>query len=180
MTLTLCGVSAAPECALFPKRVTISDDSSRAIWAHFSSRGMNLPNAWVGEAVSGYTTSLALVLLTLLPCIADLGLLVYKQDGPATPLICEALSVFEIDNNMSQPPLQQMLVLLLRTVKRLSISGGTADLLQLPFNSVEHLRSICWQKWPLIHASHKRCRSLTSSVSLHRTRLIPNMPIFEP
>jgi hypothetical protein len=63
MTLTLCVVSTAPECALSLKRVPVYHDTIQAIRAHFESLGMTLPNAWIEEAITGYITSLALCFL---------------------------------------------------------------------------------------------------------------------
>jgi hypothetical protein len=143
--------SSGPE----PTSADSIDIANQPLWIsdirrHFKSLNNKYIDFWQRQVLSGQTSSIAMMLLTLLPRVAQVEAFVYEIAACSAPVIDVSRLLFAIHqsrsllNRLSQrrPSLAQfrsVFTSALSNVKQLKLLGGNLDLLLLPFDALDVL-----------------------------------------
>jgi hypothetical protein len=103
---------------------------------HFTSLNNDIA-PWIYRALSGYVPSIAIMLLTLLPCVANMKLLLHEDTPFSEPLNDINRLLFGVFESSTALALLLVFRSPLRSVKRLRLSSGNMKFLHLPLFSVE-------------------------------------------
>jgi hypothetical protein len=143
--------SSGPE----PTSADAIDVANQPLWIsdirrHFKSLNNKYIDFWQRQVLSGHTSSIAMMLLTLLPRVAEVEAFVYENAACSSPVNDVSRLLFGIDQSrpilhrlrqqgLSSAPFRSAFTSALSNVRQLKLLGGNLDLLLLPFNSLDVL-----------------------------------------